>query len=362
MNELFIVKSSKKIFHANTLTIFEKQTDNSHPYVVRSSLNNGIRGYVIENTDFLNPKNTLSFAQDTFSVFYQQNPYFTGNKVKVLIPKFDNFNRKIAMYIVANFQKVLSGFTWGVNSDINYIENIKIEIPIKNGEIDFDFMESFIAELEAERVRELEAYLKVTGLTDITLTQAEQKAIEAIGGGYELNSKTWKEFKIGDLFDVSGSKTTSKSYLEKIGKGDYPYITTQAINNGIAGFYNYFTEQENCLTIDSAVLGTCFWQNKNFSASDHVEILRPKNFTLNQKIALFFTSLLNKNASILGYSYGMKRNQSRIKNENILLPITTDGEIDFDFMESFISGVQKTSIKGVIELKDKIIEQTKKAI
>ena len=147
------------------------------------------------------------------------------------------------------------------------------------------------------------------------------------------------------MFDVSGSKTTSKSYLEKIGKGDYPYITTQAINNGIAGFYNYFTEQENCLTIDSAVLGTCFWQNKNFSASDHVEILRPKNFALNQKIALFFTSLLNKNASILGYSYGMKRNQSRIKNENILLPITTDGKIDFDFMESFIAELEAERVR-----------------
>ncbi|MBR2918236.1 MAG: restriction endonuclease subunit S [Campylobacter sp.] len=156
----------------------------------------------------------------------------------------------------------------------------------------------------------------------------------------KISSIEWGEFRIGDLFDVSGSKTTSKSYLEKIGKGDYPYITTQAINNGIAGFYNYFTEQGNCLTIDSAVLGTCFWQNKNFSASDHVEILRPKNFTLNQKIALFFISLLNKNASILGYSYGMKRNQSRIKNENILLPITHNGEIDFEFMESFIAELE----------------------
>lgn len=164
------------------------------------------------------------------------------------------------------------------------------------------------------------------------------------------------------MFDVGGSKTTSKSYLEKIGKGDYPYITTQAINNGIAGFYNYFTEQGNCLTIDSAVLGTCFWQNKNFSASDHVEILRPKNFTLNQKIALFFISLLNKNASILGYSYAMKRNQSRIKNENIKLPITASGEIDFEFMNNFIKAIEKLVIKDVVLYADNKIKATKSIV
>ncbi|CUU83799.1 restriction endonuclease subunit S [Campylobacter hyointestinalis] len=181
-------------------------------------------------------------------------------------------------------------------------------------------------------------------------------------GGYELNSRIWQEFKIGDLFEVSGSKTTSKIHLEKIGAGKYPYITTQATNNGIAGYYDFYTEMGNCLTIDSAVLGSCFYQKDNFSASDHVEILRPKKFTLNSKLALYFTSLFNKNIVILGYSYTKKRNQIRIKNEIVKLPVNNLGEIDFDFMESFISGVQKTSIKGVIELKDKIIEQTKKAI
>lgn len=40
-----------------------------------------------------------------------------------------------------------------------------VSLPIKNnGYIDFDFMESFIAELEAERVAELSAYLTVSGL------------------------------------------------------------------------------------------------------------------------------------------------------------------------------------------------------
>ena len=34
---------------------------------------------------------------------------------------------------------------------------------IKDGEIDFDFMESFVAEMEAQRIAELSAYLKAGG-------------------------------------------------------------------------------------------------------------------------------------------------------------------------------------------------------
>lgn len=115
LDEFFELKSSKKIFHAQNLKIYDEIIAGSYPYVVRSTIDNGIRGYVIEDEQYLNEGNTLSFAQDTFSVFYQKLPYFTGNKVKILKPKFDGFNSKIALYIVANFNKVLREFTWGVS-------------------------------------------------------------------------------------------------------------------------------------------------------------------------------------------------------------------------------------------------------
>lgn len=46
-------------------------------------------------------------------------------------------------------------------------------------EIAFNYMESYIKELEAERLQELEAYLKVTGLNDYTLSQKEKEALKA---------------------------------------------------------------------------------------------------------------------------------------------------------------------------------------
>lgn len=107
--------------------------------------------------------------------------------------------------------------------------------------------------------------------------------------------------------------------MHKIDSSKHPYITTQATTNRIKGYYNFYTEQGDCLTIDSAVLGTCFYQQKNFSASDHVEILRPK-FEWNKYIALFLANMLNQiGIFVYHYSYLLKRSQKQLKQETIPL-------------------------------------------
>lgn len=68
IGDLFEVNSYKKRFDANKVNILEE----GHPYVVRTALNNGIRGYLKEDEEFLNEGNTISFGQDTATMFYQE--------------------------------------------------------------------------------------------------------------------------------------------------------------------------------------------------------------------------------------------------------------------------------------------------
>lgn len=157
----------------------------------------------------------------------------------------------------------------------------------------------------------------------------------------------WKEYKLcGDdgLFECFGSKTTPRLQLEQKGEGVYPYVTTQATDNGIAGYYNLYTEFGNVLTVDSAVLGTCFYQPQNFSASDHVEILKPK-FTMTKYIALFLSTVINKNGQFFGYAYNLKRSQTALKQEKITLPskLNMNGEYepDWQYMEEYIKSIEK---------------------
>lgn len=164
-----------------------------------------------------------------------------------------------------------------------------------------------------------------------------------------LDIGKWKKFYYKDLFKIHGSTTTKLDDLIEYGEGEYPYVTTQAGNNGVAGFYNYYTEEGNCLVVDSAVLGTCTYQKNNFSASDHVEVLEPK-FKLTDNIAFFLCTLINMEQ--YKYSYGRKRSQTKLKDEYLLLPVDSDGKPDWEFMDSYIEKLENLERESKGSLKD----------
>lgn len=154
-----------------------------------------------------------------------------------------------------------------------------------------------------------------------------------------LNISSWSHYQLKDIFNITGSKTTPLLELEEYGSGKYPYVTTQATNNGIDGFYDFFTEEGNILTIDSAIFGYCAYQPLKFSASDHVEKLIPK-FEMNQYIALFLVTILNLEQ--YRYNYGRKCSQTRMKRVSIKLP-TKNNKPDFELMENYIKSLPYSS-------------------
>lgn len=155
----------------------------------------------------------------------------------------------------------------------------------------------------------------------------------------DITTSNWEFFELNQIFMVTGSQTTPLLELEEYGNGDYPYITTQATNNGCEGFYDFYTEEGNVLTIDSAVLGYCAYQAFKFSASDHVEKLTPR-FEMNKYIALFLVTVLNLEQ--YRYNYGRKCSQTRMKQISIKLP-AKNGQPDFEYMEHFIKSLPYSS-------------------
>ncbi|RVY24633.1 restriction endonuclease subunit S [Helicobacter pylori] len=165
LGDLFEVLPSKKIYHANTIKIHDTQTESSYPYVVRATTNNGIKGFIIDDPTFANEKNTLSFAQDTFTVFYQKQPYFTGNKVKILKPKFAFKSPKILHFISAILQFILKPLTWGLGSTTESIAEFKFSLPLKPtanaqslNDIDFHFMRTLINALMKQTIQGVAEY------------------------------------------------------------------------------------------------------------------------------------------------------------------------------------------------------------
>lgn len=155
-NGLFNIKTPLRKFNANKLTFGGK-----YPYVIRSGVNNGIKGYITQDTQYLNEGNTISFGQDTATMFYQKYPYFTGDKIKIFSLKEKRLNEKLGMYFITVMKKSFSSFGWGSSSfNEKVLSNIKISLPITSaGSIDYEYMERSIAELEEECISELEKFL-----------------------------------------------------------------------------------------------------------------------------------------------------------------------------------------------------------
>lgn len=154
--ELFKIESYKKRFDANKVTV---KDNGKFPYVVRMSTNNGQKGFIDENKEYLNEGNTISFGQDTATMFYQEKPYFTGDKIKILKPIPNKFGKENALFFITAMSKSFSNFSWGSSSfNVKIIENQKIILPIKQGEIDFETIEILISAIKKLVIKDVVNY------------------------------------------------------------------------------------------------------------------------------------------------------------------------------------------------------------
>ena len=185
-----------------------------------------------------------------------------------------------------------------------------------------------------QTLRRYSTYLFANELTQ----QASNTPAAPLDSPIPLNPSEWQNFPLTDIFSISGTKTTPKLDLEPPYPGDRgnPYVTTQATDNGVAGFYQDYTEDGGVLTVDSAVVGYCAYQKLPFSASDHVEKLTPR-FKMSDFVAMFLTTLINLEQ--YRYNYGRKCSQTRLRTATIKLPASDNGIPDWDYMEQYIKSL-----------------------
>ena len=372
--------SSNGIFHACNVSIEDVRTESNHPYVVRTSKNNGIRGYISEDESKLNPANTISFAQDTAQMFYQSEPYFTGNKIKVLSVKGHILTEEIAMFLITCMNKAFRNFAWGSSYDTKLLQNVTLSLPVKESEeIDFDYMQEYI--------KELEQYLVVTGLNDYELTDEDKEILETklnngegsltSGNGY---LKEARMFRVGDLFEVEGTKSLDAGTLEFKTNG-INFVGRTDENNGIQGKIDKQSfEPNDANTLTATVIGNykyVKYQEEPYYCSQNVNKLTPV-FPINQLLGLYFRSIIQKFVSLYdGQQSGYKLDE--LRDYTFVLPIQTDVNNDpiidserkyhpdgyfpdWDFMEKYIRAIEKTVIADVVKFKDEKIAKTKEVV
>ncbi|GHR69681.1 hypothetical protein VN0638_02680 [Helicobacter pylori] len=236
--------------------------------------------------------------------FYRSFPYkmVTHARVFSLKPKFE-INHKIGLFLSTLFFGYPKKFGYENMCSWAKIKNDKVILPLKPTasaqtikDIDFNFMEKFIAELEQCRLAELEAYLKATGLSNTTLSSDEENALNVFnnsGGGNTPCGLTWQSFKLGDLFEKVSArflgkgdkfKATSKSITDT---HNIPLVYCKKGNNGIM-YWGKKGDFETYNNIISIIYNGVIATGLTYAHRDEVGILAESYFIKFKMVTLIF--------------------------------------------------------------------------
>ncbi|WP_297195506.1 restriction endonuclease subunit S [uncultured Campylobacter sp.] len=390
------IKTKKLEFKAQDLKNRRDEIYNL-PALTAGVENQGLAYYVPrENATIL--KNVISVSANganTGVMFYQPNDFTVLQDSYAIKFRYKELSNSQYLFFVAALQKSIRfQFDWSNKAGWEKIKNRFISLPVlTNGEIAFEYMESYIKELEAERLEELEAYLLTTGLKDYKLTEQEKVILQDFAklqnenskrggafssledyllyGGSLLDSKKqnfithalscltqralksldtskWQEFPFYEIFIYERGKRYKKADHTS---GKIPYISSSAFNNGIDNYVSppsYMKIYTNKLTLaNSGSVGTCFYHPYSFVASDHCMVIWLKDKEMNTHIALFLLPIFEKLKD--KHDFGREINHDRLMQEKFLLPIDSKGNPDFAFMESFIKEIEKEHFLSLIE-------------
>ena len=335
--DIFIIKNTHNIL-SNDVVAYSGEI----PYLCASAENNAVSSYISYNAEFLEDGNCIFIGGKTFVVSYQEKDFFSNDSHNlVLYLKYSERRKKsIQLYMASCIAKSLGHkYTWGNSISHKKIENDYVTLPVNSiGEIDFDFMDSFIRELEEERVRELKSYLAITGLQDYTLTDEEQNVLK------DFDTFEWQEFRYDEIFNHIEQGRRLKKEDQR--PGSIPFVMSGITNTGVVNYISnpVASFPANSITVD--IFGNTFYRSFAYGLGDDTGAYWNDQNEYTKEQMLFFATSVGK--SLEGkYSYGHKLRSSQSLGFKMFLPVK-DGNLDYTTMETFMSAIQKLVIKGLV--------------
>ena len=360
MSDLFDIQNTLS-FNTDKLT-----EGKEYDYVTRTSLNQGIlqtTGFV--NKENINPAGTWSLGLLQMDFFYRNKPWYAGQFVRKIVPKIEIPNKaKLFFQTILNLQKSVLLQVLVRNVDETF-RNINVQLPqTSNKEIDFEFIEEFVRELERARLRELEAYLVATGLNNYELTVSDKAALNS------FQYLKWKEFRIGDVFEKLSARKAQKANVRKYKNSEFsvPVVYCKYGDNGIMywGRQGEFTTYKNVISIvynGIIAAGKVYAQKEATGILAESYFIKMKNTKESNHLSnLFCSTVLEKVLYPLYSRDHLATWDNKVENDKIWLPITNEGQIDLVSMNQIIASLQKIVIADVAKYTARNLEATQQVI
>lgn len=366
INGLFDIHPTDSYNQMTNLQLFARKGDT--PVLSNTSRNNGIGGYSAlpptENGNMITYSDT---TQGIDTIFYQPDPFIGYSHIQGMYPwNPEKWNRQSLLYFISCMKKSAGNmYSYSIKFTRDIVNNLEVELPVDSqGKIDFQYMSDHMDIATDQSIDMIERYLKEK-VHGYELTAAEKKALETqpevqnfkLATTYESRGKV-ELVDTDGLFEIEPTAAKLDAQLLELDKGDKPYVSRGDVfgSNGIRGYINYDT---SCLnpgnTIsfgqDTAVIK---YQPQDYFTGDKILIfsLNPDYGLLNAKRALYLITILNK--VFYNYEWGQQSFAAdKIAYLDVPVPVTPSGRIDFNYMETYISAIEKMKAK---ELATKIIK------
>lgn len=322
---LFKITASLSGIDKNKLKLSEDAENSKIPYITRSNIDNGINLFIPleqQKKYKLNNSNVITIGLDTQTVFYQPHLFFTGQNIQVL--QHEQMSLEKALFLMPLLKTQMQKFNWGGNgATLGRLFRTKIMLPLtENNRPNWQFMEDYTQQLMQSKKQDYIAYCQRE------LAKLTYKEI------LPLEQKEWGEFFIEDVANVKAGVRLTKADMTT---GNIPFIGSSDSNNGVTAFVSNINKSE-----DSNILGVNyngsvvenFYHPYTAIFSDDVKKLSLKDTKGNKFLYLFLKVciLQQKNK----YQYAYKFNETRLKRQKILLPMTQDEQPDYAYMEQYM--------------------------
>lgn len=307
------------------------------PFIGATDSNNGITAWV-DNTNESLDKLVLgvNYNGSVVETFFHPYECIFSDDVKRLHLKNGITSYHVMLFLKTMIIQQKVKFEYGYKFNEKRMKRQKILLPVTDEDSpDWQFMEEYMRRKEILLLKP-------------TIEKLCKQLIlrENLGGG-KLRLHQWKPFLITEIFtEIQRGKRLKKADHTE---GTVPYVSSTALNNGVDGFIGNEGSIRifyDCITIaNSGSVGSAFFHQYEFVASDHVTQLKRKG--LDKYAYLFMLPIINRLSE--KYCFNREINDKRIKRERILLPVNNKGEIDFEFMSSFMQEVESDMLKNTLK-------------
>lgn len=194
-----------------------------------------------------------------------------------------------------------------------------------------------------------------------------------------MRCKAWKpllwggrKFTLDELFEKLELKFLKKEFnkekdisKEQTKEFNIPLVNAKAWNNGIMYYWREQDFETAKLTLDivsnwAISTGMVYPQIQKTWVLFDAYLIKPK-FKHNRNLLLYFAWVVQKSIQ-QKFSYENKAWWKKVKEEEITLPITSDNQIDYPLIETYIKATQKLVIKDLVDKVNEKLETYKKVI